>query len=343
MEHLMKIAKLTTVGQIVTQEVETLTPGPDEVLIKVEYAGVCGSDLHSFRGTHPFRHAPVVLGHELSGTVAEVGENVTTREVGDAVTVMPYIHCGECLACRTDQTNVCENKIVPGIKGWQGTLADYFLAPARITYELGPDTSLKVGALAEPFAVGIHSAVRAGVHRKSEVLILGGGTIGLVTAAAAIKLGARSVAVTDLYDYNLNVARQLGADHTYNALADDLEEAIRADYPDGFDAIFLTSGAPVTVGQAIRLAQRGARIVATAIFAEPVPLSLREITLHELVLLGTQIYTDPDFEAAVEWLDQGDLPYEAIITHVMPLNEAQQALELVQERTEDVIKVLLVP
>jgi len=338
----MKQALLQATGQIVIQQVDDLPVGPDDILIRVAYTGVCGSDLHSFRGTHPFRSAPVVLGHEVSGTIAALGAQVSGFALGDAVTVMPFVPCGPCRYCRQGRPNICENKVVPG-SAWRGTFAEFFLSKPSATFRLPEHTDLRRAVLSEPLAVGVHSAARARLHAESQALVLGGGTIGILTAAAAHLAGARSVALTDLYEHNLAAARNLGAAHTYSALTPNLVEAIRADYPEGFDAIFLTSGANVTIQQALALAQRGARIIVSAFFVQEVTLSLLTVTIHELEFLGSQIYTAADFEQALAYLQDYPLPFEQIISHVLPLDRAQAALEMMDRRTEDSIKVLLVP
>ena len=161
----MRAATLETTGKIVVGEVDDLSVGADEALIKVAYAGVCGSDVHSFEGTHPFRHPPVVLGHEVAGTVEALGPEAKGLAIGDRVTVMPYVACGVCHTCQRGLTYICENKVVPGSKGWVGTFAEYFVAKDRITYKLGENTSLKRGLLAEPLAVGVHSVRRARVAK----------------------------------------------------------------------------------------------------------------------------------------------------------------------------------
>lgn len=338
----MKQALLQATGQIVIQQVDDLPAGPDDILIQVAYTGVCGSDLHSFRGTHPFRSAPVVLGHEVSGTIAALGAQVSGFCLGDAVTVMPFLPCGHCRYCLAGRPNICEHKVVPG-SAWRGTFAEFFLSKPSATFKLAEHTVLRRAVLAEPLAVGVHAAARARLTADSAALVLGGGTIGILTAAATHLAGARSVALTDLYDHNLAAARALGADHTYSALTPDLVEAIRADYPEGFDAIFLASGANVTIQQALALAQRGARIIVSAFFVQEVTLSLLTVTIHELEFLGSQIYTAADFGQALAYLDAYPLPFETIISHVLPLDHAQDALEMMSLRTEDSIKVLLVP
>ena len=255
---------------------------------------------------------------------------------------MPFVPCGVCRYCRMGRANICENKVVPG-QDWSGTFAEYFVSPVAVTFHLGEHTSLELGVLAEPLAVGVHSAKRARINDETHALVLGGGSIGLLTGAAAHLAGAASVAVTDLYAHNLQVAHALGAEHTYQAARPELIDAIRADYPEGFDVIFLTSGAGVTFEQALALAQRGARLIVSAFFTREVSLSFLMVTIHELELLGSQIYTRQDFETALRYLDTGCLPFEALVTHTMPLDQAQQALDMLDRHSEDGIKVLLTP
>lgn len=336
----MKAAILEDTGKIVVRDVDNPTIGPNEILIRVQYAGVCGSDLHAFKGDHPFRKPPVILGHELSGTVAETGGQVHDFRIGERVTVMPYLACGQCTTCRRGRSNICENKIVPGIKGWWGTFAEYFVSRPEITYKLGDQVSLERGVLAEPLAVGIHSVRQGRLERGAQTLVLGGGTIGLVTAIAAHKSGAEAVVITDLYEHNLQVARAMGF-AAFSATDERLTESILERYPQKFDAIFLTGGAPVTIRQALSLAQRGARIVSTAIFAEPVLMSLIELTLYEIELIGTQIYTHDDFEQAMQWLADPAIPFEQLVDYIYPLSAAHQAVEDLAQRRIDAIKVLL--
>ena len=338
----MKAAMLEEKYRIVVKEVADLRTGPEELLIETKFAGVCGSDLHSFKGIHPFRKAPVILGHELAGTVAELGKGVSGFRVGDRVTVMPLIHCGKCLQCQMGKENICLNKKVPGVAGWGGTFAQYFLSKPSITYKLGEKTSLEVGVLAEPLAVGIHSVFEQGkVKPGSRVLILGGGTIGILTALAVKKAGPREIVVTDLFDFNLKVTGDLCGAKTYTVKEAGLEERILKDRPEKFDVTFLCSGATATVKQAFTLTRRGGRIVVTGLFLEPVPIELPVISLNELEIVGSSVYNHEDFKKAVEWIDSGIFDFKKLITHTFPMEKAQEALTVLDEHKENVIKILL--
>ena len=338
----MKAAILEENYRIAVKEVPDLRTGPEELLIETKVAGVCGSDLHSFKGIHPFRKAPVVLGHELAGTVAEIGKGVRGFRIGDRVTVMPLIACGKCLHCEMGKENICLNKKVPGVGGWGGTFAQYFLSRPSITFKLGEKTSLEAGALAEPLAVGIHSVFQQGkVEPGSRVLILGGGTIGILAALAAKKAGAREIVVTDLFDFNLKVTSDLCGAKTYSVKGAGLEERILKDRPEKFDVTFLCSGAPATVKQALTLTRRAGRIVVVGLFLEPVPIELPMVSINELEIIGSSVYNHEDFKKAVEWIDSGIFDFKKLITHILPLEKAQEALNVLDEHKENVIKILL--
>lgn len=338
----MKVAVLEDKYRIVVKEASDLHPGPDEILIKTKVTGICGSDLHAFKGIHPFRKPPVILGHELAGTIVEMGKEAKGFRIGDRVTVMPLLACGECLLCKKGRRNICLNKKVPGIQGWLGTFAEYFISKSSITYKLGEKTPFETGVLAEPLAVGIHSVYhQAKVEAGSRVLVLGTGTIGIFTALAAKAAGAGEIVVTDLFDFNLKVTRDLCGAKTYNVKQEGLEEAILKDDPDKFDITFLCSGAPKTVEQAFKLTQRGGRIVVIGMFLEPVPMELITVNLNELEIIGSAVYTHEDFKRALEWIDANRFDFKKLITHVLPLEKAEEALNLLAKHEENVIKILL--
>lgn len=338
----MRAAVLTAVEQVAIQEVADPVPGPDELLIRTAYAGVCGSDLHAFRGQHPFRKPPVVLGHEVSGTVVGMGASVTGFAPGDPVTVMPLVACGSCRPCRTGRENICLHKRVPGAGAWLGTFAEYVTAAAAVTYKLAPATPLDLGVLAEPLAVGIHGTYRQGrVQPGDRVLILGAGPIGLLTALAARAAGAAEIALTDLLEFNLALGRTLAGAVTYNSGSPAWEEAIGQAHPDKFDVAFLCSGAPVTVAQAVSALRRGGRVIVTGMFHRPVPVDLSAVNLNELELVGSVVYDHQDFRRALEWIETGRFDLRPLVTQTLPLAAAQDGLKILADRTEDAVKILL--
>jgi L-iditol 2-dehydrogenase len=338
----MKAAILEDKYRIVTKEVGHLRPGPDEILIETKFTGICGSDIHAFRGIHPFRKPPVILGHELSGTVVEMGKDVKGFRLGDRVTVMPLIACGKCIHCQMGKENICLNKKVPGVEGWQGSFAQYFISKPMITYKIGESTGLDTAVLAEPLAVGIHSVYQqGGIEKGSSVLILGAGTIGILTALAAKTAGAKEIAITDLFDFNLTATKDLCGARTYSAKGGAVEEVILKDYPQKFDVTFLCSGAAGTVKQGLQLTRRGGRIVVVGMFLEPVPIELTSISLNELEFIGSVVYDHDDFKKAVDWIDSGLFDFAKLITHIFPLEKAEVAMNFLINHEGDAIKILL--
>jgi L-iditol 2-dehydrogenase len=338
----MKAAVLTDIARIEVREVTCKDVGPGDLLIRTAYAGVCGSDLHAFRGKHPFRKPPVVLGHELAGTVVACGGDVRGFRAGDRVTVMPLLACGTCRLCRMGRPNICLDRQVPGVGEWLGTFAEHALVKASIAFTLGDATSPEIGVLAEPLAVGIHGVFRQGrVQSGDRVIVLGAGPIGILTAMAARAAGAGEIVVTDLLEFNLRMARELCGASAYNAGEADWHAALTSAHPGKFDVAFLCSGAPVTIQQAFACTRRGGRIIVTGMFLEPVTVDLLSVNLNELELIGSVVYDHADFRTAVEWIDGGRFDFRKLVTHTFPLDQAQRALTLLANRTEDALKVLL--
>ncbi len=338
----MKAAILESAGRIVVRDVSDLRPAPDEFLLRTAYAGVCGSDLHAFRGKHPFRKPPVILGHEVAGTVVECGADVEGFRPGDRVTVMPLLPCGTCPLCRMGRTNICLNKRVPGVGEWLGLFTEYSIAKASVTFNLGAATPFELGVLAEPLAVGIHSVFRqARVAAGDRVIVLGAGPIGIFTAMAARAAGAGEIVVTDLLDFNLALVREMCGAVSYNSASAGWESALERAYPDKFDVAFLCSGAPVTVGNALACTRRGGRIIVTGMFTDPVAVDLLAVNMTEIELIGSAVYDHEDFRRAVDWIDGGRFDFRKLVTHTFPLEKAQDALTLLADRREDAVKILL--
>ena len=337
----MKIAMMVDDGKIEMQNIDDLACEHDDILIEAKYAGICGSDIHAFRGNHPFRKPPVILGHEISGTIAKIGKSVAGFSIGDPVTVMPYTSCGDCITCRVGKSNVCLKKTVPGTGNWKGTFSEFFISKPQITYKLGKNSRLDIGVLAEPLAVAIHS-IRQGRFKSGEsVAVLGAGPIGLLTGLTAKIDDASGIAITDLYDHNLSLAAELFGAATYNAKQERLSEKIVSDHPDKYDIVFLCGNANIMVQQAFEIVRPGGRIVVTGLFLKPVELPLIDMTLREIELIGTQIYDHQDFQKAIDLLDVPDHKFEKLISHILPLSHAQEAMQMVCDPGQDTVKVLL--
>jgi len=316
------------------------TPGPDELLIAVARVGICGSDLHAYHGQHPFIQLPVVPGHEFAGIVVEVGAHVQGFTPGQRVTVEPSLVCGTCYNCTHGRYNICEHLQVIGCQT-VGAMADYLAVPAVKALLLPDSVTWEQAALLEPLAVGVHAIRIAKLQPGANVLILGAGTIGLMTLQAAKALGAGRVMISDLLQERLDLALELGADEAVNPATADLAEALeRAFGPWRADTIVECVGVAATVRDAVRVARKGTRIVLAGVFEGEVPVSLGLVQDRELELAGTLMYADGDFPAALELVRSGKVRVEPLVTHCLPLDQAAQAFAIADSRA-GALKVLL--
>jgi 2-desacetyl-2-hydroxyethyl bacteriochlorophyllide A dehydrogenase len=297
--------------------------------LDVAYTGICGTDLHIFHGTMDKRVAvPAVLGHEMSGTVFAVGEDVSDWVVGDHAVVMPLDWCGECPACRAGNSHICHNLNFLGIDS-PGSLQSRWTVPARVLVKLPPNLSLETAALAEPTAVAVHDVRRAGLVSGEQTLVVGGGPIGLLVASVARAVGG-DVVILELSAGRRAVAESLGlravdpTDSDIRALVDDWTEGA------GVAVCFEVSGSAAGLGVGISaLAVRG-RLVVVAIHSTPTPVDLHRVFWRELTLFGARVYERVDFEEAVRLLSIGEVPASQLVTRVVPLTEMASAFELLE-------------
>ena len=317
--------------------------GEDQVLIRVAYAGVCGSDLHAYRGQHAFRKPPVMLGHEVSGTICKLGSAVAGFSLGQPVTVMPQISCGHCEACRKGKVHLCAEKILPSMPGWRGygCFGDYFVAPAKVLCPLG-DVPLDLGALTEPLSVATHMMSRIPKDHGKDLVILGAGTIGLLLLIIAPDYGFEKILVTDILDDNLALARELGAAVTVNVGRDSALDAVHAAFgPLGCETVLVAAGGPPILEQAMEMARPGANILFTAMITSPSTFVTYPIVYKELNILGSFNYVMADFETSIRFLHSRGEQLRRIVTHVMPLEQAAEAFRIQDTKSEFAVKILL--
>ncbi len=212
----MKAVFVDDAEKVVVKEATLPELKENEVQIKVSVAGICGSDIHTYKGLHPFRKPPVIIGHEVAGEVVEVGEKVTRFKVGDRVTVEPQIGTGESEGIMTGNINYSDNRLAPGMGDWLGTMAEYFIAPEAQVLPLPDTVTYDEGVLVEPLAVGVHAAYKGEVQQTDRVAILGAGPIGLLTLIAVKDRGVENVVVTDVLEYSLEKAKEMGASSVIN-------------------------------------------------------------------------------------------------------------------------------
>lgn len=321
------------------RDVTARPPGPGEVQLTVAYVGICGTDLHVKHGAMDQRVSiPAVIGHEMSGTVAAVGEGVSAWHPGDRVTVMPLDWCGHCHACRAGHEHVCQNLVFVGIDA-PGAMQQTWTVPERLLVRLPAAMDLERAALTEPTAVAVHDVRRAAVIRGERVLVVGGGPIGLLIGCVAALEGA-DVVVSEPNALRRDVAAQMGLRAIDPAACDLAAEVTRWTDGAGADVAFEVSGSEAGLRNAAHALRVRGRLVVVAIHPQPVAVDLFRVFWRELELLGARVYERRDFERAVELLAAGAIPAHKLISAVEPLERAPEAFARLEEGAE-IVKVLI--
>jgi 2-desacetyl-2-hydroxyethyl bacteriochlorophyllide A dehydrogenase len=303
---------------------EPRTPGVGEVRLDVAYTGICGTDLHILHGAMDSRVTmPAILGHEMSGTIAAVGDGVDGWSVDDRVTVMPLDWCGHCPACRAGYQHICHNLNFIGIDS-AGSMQGSWTVSQDVLVALPAALSLEGGALAEPTAVAVHDVRRAALREGERALVVGGGPIGLLIACVAAADGA-DVRVLELSEPRREFAQSIGL-QAIDPAAPGTDELLR-EWTDGAgaDVAFEVSGAVAGVEAGIQsLATRG-RLVVVAIHSTPPPVNLHRVFWRELSLIGARVYERADFETAVALLAEGKIPADRLTTSIEPIDNVAAA------------------
>ncbi len=318
---------------------EPVGPGPDEVGIAVAFTGICGTDLKIAHGEMDHRvTAPWPIGHEMSGTIGSLGRDVTGWQLGDKVTVMPLEWCGHCSACRRGHNHVCQNLVFIGIDS-PGSLQQRWNVPARLLVPVPDDLSLEQAALAEPTAVAVHDVRRAGVKTGDQVVVIGGGPIGMLIGLVALHEGAE-VLLSEVSPFRREIASALGL-RTIDPVNEDLHATVSTwSEGKGADVAFEVSGsAPGVRALTDVLCVRG-RGVVVAIHTQPTPVDLMAAFWKELDIRGARVYQRQDFESGVALLAQGVIPAESFITQIVALSNLEGAIEQLASGGETV-KVLI--
>ena len=320
----MLTAQYTGNRTITVAELEPTPPAAGQVQIRVAYTGLCGTDLHILHGNMDARvHTPLTFGHEMSGTIAAVGEGVTGWSLGDAVTVMPLDWDGTCPACLAGNQHICQNLNFIGIDS-PGSLQELWNVPSDVLVALPAGLRLDHAALVEPVAVAVHDVRRSNLQPGQKAVVIGGGPIGVLIASVAREFGGEIVVI----ELDANRRAQIEA-LGFTTL--DPRETNQVDWVNewtgnaGADVVFEVSGAAQAVLGATDLAKVRGTLVVVAIHPVPREINLQRLFWRELSILGARVYQRVDFEKAVELLADGVIPADLLITRIVPLDETQEA------------------
>jgi L-iditol 2-dehydrogenase len=335
-------ANLVERQKIILEEVAEPIPGPGQVRLEVETCGVCGSDIHAYYGEHPYIGFPIQPGHEFAGRIESVGPGVAGWRIGQRVTAEPSLICGECENCRNGKYHICYNLRVIGCQT-DGAMAKYVLVPASKLVELPPDMTFEQGSFVEPLAVGVHALRRGSVTPDTRLLILGAGTIGLMTLLAARGMGVTEITMTDLLDDKLDMALELGARHTLNVGKTDLLDFCRAAYgrATAFDVAIECVGTHATVAGALPALKKGGKMVLAGVFPVEVMVNLGLVQDREIELIGTLMYQIDEFRVARDLIASGKAPVERLISARYPLDRLDAAMKAIDEHPERNLKTMI--
>lgn len=335
----MKAVVIEAPGQAVYREVPTPVPRNGEVLIRVATAGLCGTDLHIYRGEYMAEY-PVIPGHEFCGTVAKLGPGVADLAVGQRVAADPNVFCHQCFYCRRQMHNQCLNLKAIGVNT-DGAFAEYVVAPRDVVYPLG-DLPFEQAALIEPLSCVVYAMQRARPRPGDSVLLFGAGPMGCLLAQLLRDNGAASVVVVDQAPGRLSVASELGAHHTLLA-GEDLDRRLRALAPHGYDFVVDATGVPQVVESAFNyLGARGTVFFFGVCPADAqIRLNPYQVFRNDWRIVGSfaLCYT---FQEAIRLLQEGVVQVEPLISHRLSLPEAPQAFTTVQQ-APDRMKVMIRP
>ena len=324
----MQAARLRAIGDIRLETAHRPVPGSAELLVRVEVAGICGSDRHMFRGEYPTA-LPVTLGHEFCGIVEALGEGAGRIGIGTRVTVDPNIACGYCPACRIGRLNLCHNLVAIGVFR-DGGFADYVAVPEAQAYELPADLPPAYGAFSEPLACCLHGLDVARIQPGMSVAVLGGGVIGMLMVQLARLAGATTIILSTRQRPRRDLALELGATHAVDPGASDAVAAIAGAggiVPGGADVVLECAGVPETFAQSIAMARRGGAAVVFGVMpkgeivgVEPFDLLFREIRLEGA-------YLNPLTHArAAKMVAEGVLDLDRLVSRSIPLADLPQVL-----------------
>ena len=312
---------------------------PGQILLRTRRAGICGSDLHIYHGKNPFARYPRVIGHELLGIVAAIGDGVQGHAVGDRVALDPVVSCGTCLACRRGRPNVCRNLQVIGVH-CDGGMSEFCVIPAANAIKVPHNLSDRAAVMAEPYSIAANIMLRCEADATDIALIYGAGVIGLASLHAANMKGIRCI-VVDVDDARLERARALGAARVVNSRNESVEATVKAETADyGVTLVVDAAGAPGILEQAVQVTGPAGRIMVLNFQPGPSAIPQSELVKKELSLLGSRLNRRL-IPQVLGWFASGAIDPEKLVSHDFDFREVKEAFRLMEEHPEATCKVQL--
>ena len=345
MSKMIKAFKLHGPGDLRLEEVEKPKPDENEALVRIKSVGVCGSDVHYYRlgRIGPFVvEKPMILGHECSGEVVEVGRQVPHLQAGDRVVIEPGIPCRKCWYCRNGRYNKCPSIKFMATPPYDGALVEYVAWPADYLFKMPDSMSYQQGALVEPFAVGLFAAQRSGIYPGANVTILGAGPIGLATLESVKALGASQIIIADVIASRLALAKQMGASQVINPKEENLPKRVKElTNGEGTHFVFETAGTAQTVRQTVDVVRDGGFVVFIGLPSEAeIPMPMVDAVIREINFITLFRYSNI-FEEAISLISNNRVNINPLITHKFPFSKAVEAINFAETAKDRAIKVII--
>ncbi len=345
MQGKMKVAVMTGLRKMELQERDIPTPKADEVLVKIENVGVCGSDMHFFesgRVGNWIVDGPLVLGHESGGTVVEVGKDVKDLKVGDRVALEPGLGCGKCEFCKKGLYNLCPDMDFMAIPHQRdGVFLEYYAHPASLCFKLPDNVDTMEGGLVEPLSVGLHAVSVSQAKMGMNAVVLGCGCIGLCTIMSLKAAGIDEIYAVDVIDKRLQKAKEVGAMEILNGKEVDVVDYIRNLPTKGCDLVYETAGSEFTTLQTGKLVRNGGAVTLVGMCANSeITYDIGSLSAAEARLYTIFRYRNL-YPQAIKLISQGKIPIKSIVSHVFDFEEINEAVNYNIDNKSDVIKAVI--
>jgi L-iditol 2-dehydrogenase len=340
-----KAVYMTGLNKMEMRDVEMPKIKEDQVLIKLEYVGICGSDVHYLEHGSIgdfIVNGDFILGHECAGEIVEIGSKVSDLTVGDKVALEPGATCGQCEFCKSGKYNLCPDVEFLATPPYHGCLENYIAFPANMCFKLPSNITTKEGALVEPLAVGMHAAAQGNVKLGDSVVILGSGCIGLVTLLACKAYGATDITVVDVMPKRLEYAMKLGATRVINAKEEDAVAKIdEITGGKGVDVVIETAGSKITIKQTAYLVKRGGTVVLVGMAPEDIiEYNFAKIMAKEATITSVFRYRNI-YPKAINAIAKGIIDVSGIVTHEFDFTDTAKAFDFVINNKNDVVKAVI--
>src|SRR5665647_1290315 len=342
----MKALVLEEYNKLVYKEVEKPTPEAGEVLVEIKAVGICGSDVHGMDGSTGRRIPPIIMGHEASGVIVEIGKNITGWKIGDRVTFDSTIYKLDDWYTRNGHYNLSDNRMVMGVScsdfKRDGAFAQYVTIPGHILYRIPDNVSFEQAAMVEPVAVALHSINLSGAKINDTAVVCGSGMIGLFIIQLLKQAGCRVIAV-DMLPEKLEMAKKAGADYIFNSTSDNVAAEIRNFTSNrGADLAFEAVGITPTIQTAVESLRKGGTLVLVGNLSPMIELPLQKVVTKELVVKGS-CAINGEYPAVLDLISSGKVNVNDMMSAVAPLSEGASWFDRLYNKEKGLLKVILKP